>query len=63
MKKVFAIIVCLWTVFGICGCGANPQLETEAVSSSEAETVKGSKMESKILIAYFTQAATCFPLL
>ena len=37
MKKAFAVIVCLWTLFGICGCGTNPASETETVSSSETE--------------------------
>ncbi len=35
MKKAFAMIVCLWILFGICGCGANPPSETGKVSVDE----------------------------
>lgn len=40
MKKAFAMIVCLWTLFGICGCGANPPSETEEVSVDETGTAQ-----------------------
>lgn len=40
MKKAFAMIVCLWILFGICGCGANPPSETGKVSVDETETVQ-----------------------
>lgn len=71
MKKAFAIIVCLWTLFGICGCGANSPDETKMVKDSKMEiapeivpeknqegTTESSPadMENKILIAYFTWA-------
>ena len=45
MKKAFAIIVCLWALFGICGCGGNPPSETEEGLSGETEIVKDSKVE------------------
>ena len=35
MKKAFAMIVCLWILFGICGCGANLPSETGKVSVDE----------------------------
>lgn len=71
MKKAFAIIVCLWTLFGICGCGANSPDETKMVTDSKMEiapeivpekkqegTTESSPadMENKILISYFTWA-------
>ena len=37
MKKAFAIIVCLWTLFGICGCGANSPDKTKMVKDSKME--------------------------
>lgn len=40
MKKAFAMIVCLWTLFGICGCGANPPSETGKVSVDETGTAQ-----------------------
>lgn len=40
MKKAFAMIVCLWILFGICGCGANPPSETGKVSVDETGTAQ-----------------------
>lgn len=40
MKKAFAMIVCLWTLFGICGCGANPPSETGKISVDETGTAQ-----------------------
>ena len=34
------MIVCLWTLFGICGGGANPPLETGKVSVDETGTAQ-----------------------
>lgn len=46
MKKAFALIVCLWTLIGICGCGANPPSETGKVSVDETETVQTNEYET-----------------
>lgn len=40
IKKAFAMIVCLWTLFGICGCGANLPSETGKVSVDETGTAQ-----------------------
>ena len=59
MKKAFAVIVCLWTLFGICGCGTNPASETETVSSTETEMVKNSKMDiTPEIVSEETQTGT-----
>lgn len=59
MKKAFAVIVCLWTLFGICGCGTNPASETDTVSSSETEVVKNSKMDiTPEIVSEETQTGT-----
>ena len=59
MKKAFAMIVCLWILFGICGCGANPPSETETVSSSETEMVKNNKIDiTPEIVSEETQTGT-----
>lgn len=40
MKKAFAMIVCLWILFGIYGCGVNPPSETGKVSVDETGTAQ-----------------------
>lgn len=46
MKKAFALIVCLCTLIGICGCGANLPSETGKVSVDETETVQTNEYET-----------------